>query len=313
MVGQDARKIAKYTTHSTSLANARRQSIRVSNSMTSAMLAENRPDMDTGGIQHLHFNDWSFAVPVSLMVISAVAYFCQFSTKDRSSILVASGTKEDWDGGTAEVPPQEKDLPAEVADDLVSVAPAQSASTVTAAEMKVGWWLRFGVGHVGCWCQFWLSAISSIVAVFAWQYMYSPTNALFGLGFTVLSNLASWASVLWALRCRHVGKVLRREVPSTSTPTKRAVIRLLWTGVLLNVQGLLASIIGVEACAGLLLAQSLTAGPTVMVPGFSRGVAAFDVFAQLSQAQSLLSLILGVALALHTLRIATQPFSPKVG
>lgn len=249
---------------------------------------------------------------------------------------------------------------------------------------QVGWWLRFGVGHVGCWCQFWLSAISSIVAVFAWQYMYSPTNALFGLGFTVLSNLASWASVLWALRCRHVGKVLRREVPSTSTPTKvshspksahictrrvpvcvdvsvcantshahthvhvckymhrstpflvtflscptrihvpcscaspfhhpqRAVIRLLWTGVLLNVQGLLASIIGVEACAGLLLAQSLTAGPTVMVPGFSRGVAAFDVFAQLSQAQSLLSLILGVALALHTLRIATQPFSPKVG
>lgn len=52
--------------------------------------------------------------------------------------IVFSGTKEDWDGGTAEVPPQEKDLPAEVADDLVSVAPAQSASAVTAAEMKVG-------------------------------------------------------------------------------------------------------------------------------------------------------------------------------
>ena len=72
------------------------------------------------------------------------------------------------------------------------------------------------------WCQLWLSVIAATVAIFSVQYAYSGSAAAFGLGFTMISTAASFLSTLWTLRCRRIGKLLRREVETKDgkRPTK---------------------------------------------------------------------------------------------
>ena len=109
------------------------------------------------------------------------------------------------------------------------------------------------------------------------------------------------------------GGAPRCQYPIPHFPCVQAdIVRLLWSGLILNAQGLTMAIIGIEANTGILLAQSLSAGATTMVPGYSRGIAAFDVFAQLAGAQTMFSLIIGISMAIQVLRIVTTPFANKV-
>jgi hypothetical protein len=235
--------------------------------------------------------------------VGGLLYFRRFlEPSDISSMAMVSSAGEE----------AEKAEKAEADVKVAEVLPDnEEAEITTIAESQAGWLLRYGIGRVCFWCQLWLSVIAATVAIFSVQYAYSGSAAAFGLGFTMISTAASFLSTLWTLRCRRIGKLLRREVETKDgkRPTKGNVIRLLWSGLLINSQGLLAAIVGIQANAGLLLAQSLQAGQTVMVPGFGRGVAAFDVFAQLAQAQALFSLIIGTCLALHTLRCISKPFA----
>lgn len=228
------------------------------------------------------------------VLVGALYYFARVLPKEPLPEVAMASSSGDAEGRGA----------------LIEVGDGETAA---AAESQAAWLLRYGIGDFCFQLQFWLTIVSVAVGVFAGQWAYSGAGTVIGLGFTAIAAAASVVSVLWTKRCRTVGQTIRQEIKPKDgrIPSKGDVVKLLWSGILINLQGLFALIIGLEANTGMLFSASLTAGPTMMVPGYGRGISAFDVYAQLAQAQCLLSLIAGLAIALHTLRVVTRPFAKK--
>lgn len=121
------------------------------------------------------------------------------------------------------------------------------------------------VGLISFWSQVVLGAISSVILLFASFSRDVATNAQqgsnnvgtgFGIFFAVSGVIALAVSIFWAFRYGQIAKQLQSPT-SNNRPRKSDTIQLLRLGLVVNLVGMLLTIVGAEAIAGSLLAKAL--------------------------------------------------------
>ncbi|ONH91745.1 hypothetical protein PRUPE_8G134600 [Prunus persica] len=98
-------------------------------------------------------------------------------------------------------------------------------------------------------------------------------------------------------------------------PPRADVIRSLKNGIILNLLGMGASVLGMQATVGLLVAKALTSSANPYYQGLSPGyspVLALDVFLVQAAANTILSHFLGLVFSLELLRSVTLPPSEGI-
>ncbi|RRT61199.1 hypothetical protein B296_00006253 [Ensete ventricosum] len=93
-------------------------------------------------------------------------------------------------------------------------------------------------------------------------------------------------------------------------PPRADVVKTLKNGIVLNLLGMGAAILGMQATVGLLVAKALTTSTVPYYQGISPGrspVLALDVFLVQASANTILSHFLGLVFSLELLRAVTLP------
>ncbi|KAM0942747.1 hypothetical protein DsansV1_C14g0130421 [Dioscorea sansibarensis] len=122
---------------------------------------------------------------------------------------------------------------------------------------------------------------------------------------------AAFVSVFWSFGYIRLSERLRRTANEPSKAPPRAdVVKSLKNGIAVNLLGLGAAIIGMQATVGVLVAKALTTSTVPYYQGISPGqspVLALDVFLVQASANTILSHFLGLAFSLELLRSVTLP------
>ncbi|KAH7659899.1 hypothetical protein IHE45_16G062500 [Dioscorea alata] len=122
---------------------------------------------------------------------------------------------------------------------------------------------------------------------------------------------AAFVSVFWSFGYIRLSERLRRTANEPSKAPPRAdVVKSLKNGIVVNLLGLGAAIIGMQATVGVLVAKALTTSAVPYYQGISPGqspVLALDVFLVQASANTILSHFLGLVFSLELLRSVTLP------
>lgn len=118
-------------------------------------------------------------------------------------------------------------------------------------------------GWISFWSQLVLGVVSTVVLIVA-NFSRGTGDATgaskvgtgFGVFFAVCGLVALGISIYWAFRYVRIARQLRD--PNTSLrPSKADTIQLLQLGIMLNLVGMLLTIVGAEAIVGGLIARSI--------------------------------------------------------
>lgn len=122
---------------------------------------------------------------------------------------------------------------------------------------------------------------------------------------------AAFVSVFWSFGYIRLSERLRRTANEPSkAPPRAEVVKSLKNGIVVNLLGLGAAIIGMQATVGLLVAKALTTSAVPYYQGIPPGqspVLALDVFLVQASANTILSHFLGLVFSLELLRSVTLP------
>lgn len=127
---------------------------------------------------------------------------------------------------------------------------------------------------------------------------------------------AAFVSVFWSFGYIRLSDKLQRTANEPSkAPPRSDVVKNLKNGILVNLLGMGAAILGMQATVGLLVAKALTSSATPYYQGISPGyrpVLALDVFLVQASANTILSHFLGLVFSLELLRSVTLPASESI-
>lgn len=119
-------------------------------------------------------------------------------------------------------------------------------------------------GWIGFWIQLVLVIICSLILLFAAASggsndRLNSTNPGTGPGlfFTLCGILVLCFSIYWSFRYTRIAKRLRSPEPG-QRPSKANAIQVVRIGLIVNLAGMLLTLLGTEAIVGGLLAKSLT-------------------------------------------------------
>lgn len=119
-------------------------------------------------------------------------------------------------------------------------------------------------GWIGFWIQLVLVIICSLILLFAAASggsndRLNSTNPGTGPGlfFTLCGILVLCFSIYWSFRYTRIAKRLRSPEPG-QRPSKANAVQVVRIGLIVNLAGMLLTLLGTEAIVGGLLAKSLT-------------------------------------------------------
>jgi amino acid transporter len=129
------------------------------------------------------------------------------------------------------------------------------------------------VGVITFWVQIVLAVVSTLVLLFATSSLSirsGATNPGTGIGllFAILGLVVLYAGAYWAFRYTRLSKQL--QTPDTKVRPKRGdAIQAIRIGLIINLLGMLLTLLGAQAIVGALLAKSLAQpqGATIYDPG----------------------------------------------
>jgi len=131
-----------------------------------------------------------------------------------------------------------------------------------------------------------------------------------GLYFILFGIVTAFLSVFWTVGYRRLAERLRRgqEQPELAPPRSQ-VVQSLTSGVTINMVGMGACVVGLQATTGLLFAKTLSvaAQNPYLSGGTFNPVLALDIFLVQAAANALLSHFIGAASSLWLLRSITSP------
>ncbi|WP_250121556.1 DUF3611 family protein [Chroococcidiopsis sp. CCMEE 29] len=133
-------------------------------------------------------------------------------------------------------------------------SPPAALQEIALAFRRIGW--------ISLWTQVVLGAISAVILLFAGfsrdVAVETPrTGTGVGIFFALAGVIGLLVSIYWAFRYTRIAKQLQSANP-VNRPRKADTVQLLRLGIIVNLIGMLLTIVGAEAIAGTLLAKTLT-------------------------------------------------------
>ncbi|MBP0018090.1 MAG: DUF3611 family protein [Cyanobacteria bacterium SBLK] len=140
-------------------------------------------------------------------------------------------------------------------------APAPVPQKVRQAAADLKW-----AGQIGFWVQLVLGVISTVTVLFASSSFIGPDNTAntqgteLGVFSAILGLIALGISVYYSYRYMAIAKMLQNP-NSSQRPNRADTIKVIRAGLVVNLVGMLLTIIGAEANVGLVLAKALANPP----------------------------------------------------
>ncbi|XP_010244266.1 PREDICTED: protein TIC 21, chloroplastic-like [Nelumbo nucifera] len=170
------------------------------------------------------------------------------------------------------------------------------------------------LGGLGFWGQLVCTVVAAVILSFSVVItgkISSPATFYATAG----GIAAAFISVFWSFGYIRLSDRLRRTANEPAkAPPRAEVVKSLRNGIVVNLLGLGAAILGMQATVGLLVAKALTSSANPYYQGISPGyspVLALDVFLVQASANTILSHFLGLVFSLELLRSVT--LSPSEG
>lgn len=214
------------------------------------------------------------------------------------------------------------DFPLQSSDEEEDAAPS-AIPDVARQNLESAWSLCKQYGWISFWFQLVLTIVAAVVVLFSMAFtsQQSPQTAIY---LTLFGVVTGFLSTFWSFGYVRLSRKLRQFLDSDgaeSAPRVRRtdVINMLEKGAIINVLGAGASLIGLQATIGLLVAKTLTtaavnpflassANPSSWSP-----VLAFDVFGIQATTNCLLSHFASLIIALFLMRrIANRPSAARL-
>ncbi|KAE8698591.1 Protein TIC 21 [Hibiscus syriacus] len=176
------------------------------------------------------------------------------------------------------------------------------------------------LGNLGFWGQLVCTLVSAVILSFSVVITGKITSPATFYA-TASGIVAAFISVFWSFGYIRLSEKLKRTANDPSKAPPRAdVVKSLKNGIVLNLLGMGAAILGMQATVGFLVAKALTSSANPYYQGISPGyspVLALDVFLVQASGNTILSHFLGLVFSLELLRSVTIPQSdssliPKV-
>ncbi|XWS68079.1 hypothetical protein CRYUN_Cryun04dG0059400 [Craigia yunnanensis] len=171
------------------------------------------------------------------------------------------------------------------------------------------------LGNLGFWGQLVCTVVSAVILSFSVVITGQITSPV---TFYAIAGgiVAAFISVFWSFGYIRLSEKLKRTANDPSKAPPRAdVVKSLKNGIALNLLGMGAAILGMQATVGLLVAKALTSSTNPyyqrISPGYSP-VLALDVFLVQASANTILSHFLGLVFSLELLRSVTLPNSDSI-
>ncbi|XP_042508611.1 protein TIC 21, chloroplastic [Macadamia integrifolia] len=165
------------------------------------------------------------------------------------------------------------------------------------------------LGSLGFWGQLVCTVVSAVILSFSVVVtgkISSPPTFYCTAG----GIAAAFISVFWSFGYIRLSDRLRKTASDPSkAPPRAEVVKSLRNGIVVNLLGMGAAILGMQATVGLLVAKALTSSVNPYyqgTPGYSP-VLALDVFLVQASANTILSHFLGLVFSLELLRSVTLP------
>ncbi|PIN21242.1 hypothetical protein CDL12_06059 [Handroanthus impetiginosus] len=171
------------------------------------------------------------------------------------------------------------------------------------------------LGSFGFWGQLICTVVGAVILSFSTVITGKITSPATFYS-TAGGIAAGFVSVFWSFGYIRLSDKLRKTANDPSKAPPRAdVVRSLRNGIAVNLLGMGAAILGMQATVGLLVAKALTTSANPYYQSISPGnspVLALDVFLVQASANTILSHFLGLACSLELLRSVTLPPSEGV-
>ncbi|GLT51229.1 hypothetical protein SLA2020_246520 [Shorea laevis] len=171
------------------------------------------------------------------------------------------------------------------------------------------------LGSLGFWGQLVCTVVAAVILSFSIVItgkISSPATFYATAG----GIAAAFVSVFWSFGHIRLAEKLKKTASEPSKAPPRAdVVKGLRNGIIVNLLGMGAAILGMQATVGLLVAKALTSSANPYYQGISPGyspVLALDVFLVQASANTILSHFLGLVFSLELLRSVTLPPSESV-
>ncbi|KAL9256006.1 TIC 21, chloroplastic-like protein [Drosera capensis] len=166
------------------------------------------------------------------------------------------------------------------------------------------------LGSFGFWSQLVSTGVAAVILSFSIVVTGKITSP-FTFYTTAAGIVAAFISVFWSFGYLRLSERLRKTANEPSKAPPRAdVVRSLKNGIVLNIIGMSAAILGMQATVGLLVGKALTSSANPYYQGISPGyspVLALDVFLVQASANTILSHFFGLVSSLELLRSVTLP------
>ncbi|KAL5790560.1 hypothetical protein ACOSQ2_005448 [Xanthoceras sorbifolium] len=171
------------------------------------------------------------------------------------------------------------------------------------------------LGSLGFWGQLVCTAVAAVILSFSVVVTGKVTSPATFYA-TAGGIAAAFISVFWSFGYIRLSEKLRKTASEPSKAPPRAdVVKSLKNGIVVNLLGMGAAILGMQATVGLLVAKALTSSANPYYQGISPGyspVLALDVFLVQASANTILSHFLGLVFSLELLRSVTLPPSESM-
>ncbi|XP_030943363.1 protein TIC 21, chloroplastic [Quercus lobata] len=170
-------------------------------------------------------------------------------------------------------------------------------------------------GTMGFWGQLVCTVVAAVILSFS-VVITGKVSSPATFYATAGGIAAAFISVFWSFGYIRLSDKLRRTANDPSKAPPRAdVVKSLKNGIVVNLLGLGAAILGMQATVGLLVAKALTSSANPYYQGIAPGyspVLALDVFLVQASANTILSHFLGLVFSLELLRSVTLPPSESI-
>ncbi|KAH9609190.1 hypothetical protein KSS87_022959 [Heliosperma pusillum] len=166
------------------------------------------------------------------------------------------------------------------------------------------------LGSFGFWGQLICTIVAAVIlsfSVIVTGKITSPATFYSTAG----GIAAAFISVFWSFGYLRLSEKLRKTANNPSkAPPRNDVVKSLRNGIVVNILGMGAALLGMLATVGGLVAKALTTSSTPYYQGLTPGstpVLALDVFLVQASANTILSHFLGLVSSLELLRSVTLP------